>query len=49
MALTEDVRYAYKVEWSDKVTGVVWDYQLNLFPESGEIEMVRYVNSTIEE
>ena len=49
MALTEDVRYAYKVEWSDKVTRVVWDYQLNLFPESGEIEMVRYVNNTIEE
>lgn len=41
MALLEDVKYAYKVEWNDSISGVIWVYQLNFYPETGEIEMVR--------
>ena len=33
-------RYAYDVEWKDPRTGVVWNYQLYLYPETGEVEMV---------
>ena len=41
MALPQDVKYAYTVQWNDSISGVVWVFQLNFYPESSEIEMAR--------
>ena len=38
--LDEEVRYSFEVEWADPITEVKWRYQLNLYDDSGEIEMV---------
>ena len=42
MPPSEDLRYAYRVQWSDAVSGTVWEYQLSFYPETGEVEMVRH-------
>lgn len=36
----EETRYSYLVEWRDPRTDVVWKYELYVFPDTKEVEMV---------
>lgn len=40
MASSRDHVLAFDVDWNDRVTGIVWRYQLKYYTETGEIEMV---------
>ena len=33
-------RFAFLADWLDPKSGVLWKYQLFLYPESSEIELV---------